>query len=405
MTQEKAPFTRNPPLTPEFKLVAACSWLPESGHTSEQLNIIESLSKCDLDWDEIASLVLRHGVVGQFCTTMGKSGWVNVPIATKESLKSCWSQHAVRSLGQTTELARVGRLFSRAGISLIPLKGVALSQELYGNPCIRSSVDLDILIKPKDIEKAEMILFDAGYLNALGLNKMPETQKHFITKSLPHHQYINYAKSVHIELHWRSFLWSNEQVVALWDTGRFSTWLNAGFMQLSTEDNILFLADHGSRHGWQSLKWLSDIAMLMHCLSEDEWFSLYKRAIFFDLQRVLSQTAILLEVIYGVKPSEKFKEIYTGDKIIQKLSSYVISQLQVSAEDITLRKWSFTSLRQALLIKRLKPLTPLSALLSGIIITPADFVELPLPDYLFWLYLPLRPYFWFRRHYLKKSKR
>lgn len=390
-------------LEPEFKLVAACSWLPESSIASDQLNIIKSLLTCDLNWDTVVSLVLRHGIVGQFCAVLGKNGWVNVPIEIKEILKSCRAQQAVRALGQTAELARVGKLFSKEGISLIPLKGVALSQELYGDPCIRSSVDLDILIHPEHLEKAEKILLDAGYQNDLLLHDMSEAQKRYITNSLPHHQYLNCEKNIHIELHWRSFLWSKEQVDALWDAGNSSAWLNAGFMQLSTEENILFLADHGARHGWRSLKWLSDIAMLLQCFSEEEWLSLYKRASYFDLQRVICQAATLLDAIYGIKPPEKFKEIYSGDKVIQNLSVNVISQF-VTVEKTGLLGSRFANLRQALLIRRLKPSTPLSALLGSIMITPADFVQINLPNYFFWLYLPLRPYFWLRRHYLKKAK-
>lgn len=401
MTQSMPHSVREYSPTPEFRLVVACSWFPVSAHTARQANIIESLSKCDLNWDEVTALVIRHGVIGQFCTVMGKRGWINFPTETKERLKNFRTQQAVKALGQAAELARVGELFAKAGIPLIPLKGVALSQELYCDPCVRTSVDLDILIQPKHIEKAEEILFNAGYHHALGFHDMTERQKRYITRTLPHYQYTNSARNIHIELHWRSYLWSQEQMIAIWEAGRTSTWLNVDFRQLSTEDNILFLADHGARHGWQCIKWLSDIAMLMQCLTEVEWLSLYKRAAFFDLQRVVCQAALLVETIYGIQLPEKFKSIYTNDKTIQSLSVYSISQLLAPANEVAFKK-KFAELRKVLLIKRLKPSTPVSALLSCIMITPADFFEIPLPDFLFWFYLPLRPYFWFKRHYMKR---
>jgi hypothetical protein len=390
--------------TLEFRLVAACSWIPESVHAERQNHFIDTLSNSKLNWDEVISLVLRHGVVGPFCTVMGKRGWGNVPFEIRERLKSCRTQHAVRALGQVAELTRVGRLYADAGVPLIPLKGVALSQELYGDPCVRSSCDLDILVKLEDVEKAELLLIQAGYRNALGFHTMSERQRHHIINTLHHHEYIHDAKGVHIELHWRSYLWSQEQIDTLWNTCRVSIWLDAGLMRLSAEENILFLADHGARHDWSCLKWLSDVAMLVQNMPDDTWLSLYNRAAFFDLQKVVCQTVTLLEWFYGIEPPQAYRDLSVPNAIVQNLSVHAASHLLASGDEFSSRSNKFLGLRMALLLKQLKPATPLSALLGSVMIIPADFVELPLPDYLFWLYLPLRPYFWFKRHYLKKAK-
>jgi len=391
-------------LSPEFRLVAACSWVPQSGQSLRQNQIIASLPLGQLNWDETASLVLRHGVVGQFCTVMGSRGWLNVPLTTIDQLKRIRTQQVVRALGQVAELARVGRLFAEAGIPLIPLKGVALSQELYSDPCIRSSVDLDIMVRPEDVDNAEKLLQQAGYRHAFGLRDMGERQKCHIIRTFHHHIYINDASGVHLELHWKSFLWTKEQTAALWETGIQSTWLDSGLIRLSPEDNILYLADHGSRHGWSCLKWLSDVAMLTAGLSADEWLSLYKRAAVFDLQRVVGQTATLLEWFYGNKSPQYLREVCVSDAVVQKLSAYAASQLLASAEEIALQASRFAGPRLACRIKQLKPSTPLFELISGVIIGQEDFLDLPLANNLFWLYLPLRPFLWLKRHYLPNAR-
>lgn len=390
-------------LSPEFRLVAACSWIPRSEHSLRQNLIIDSLVNNQINWDEVGSLVHRHGVVGQFCLIMGTRDWVNVPIETKKRLKNIRVQQAVRSLSQVAELARVGKLFTDAGIPMMPLKGVALSQELYGDPCVRSSADLDILVQPDDIEKAEEILIQAGYRHALGFHSMGERQKNHIINTLHHHEYINDTRQSHIELHWRSYLWTRDQITALWETCSSSTWLNAGLSQLSREHNILFLADHGARHGWLSMKWLSDLAMLMQDLPVNDWLSLHEKAAFFDLQRIIVQTTTLLEWFYGMEPPEKFKELSLPGAKVQKLSFSAAFQLAASADDIALQAKRFPWPRHSLRLKQLKPSTPLSALIRGLLIIHSDFVELPLPNSLFWLYLPLRPFFWFKRHYLNRT--
>ncbi|HZV83110.1 MAG TPA: nucleotidyltransferase family protein, partial [Geobacteraceae bacterium] len=198
--------------------------------------------------------------------------------------------------------------------------------------------------------------------------------------------------------HWGSYLWTKDRVAALWDSSRAIPWLDAGLRQLPVEENILFLADHGARHGWCCLKWLSDIAMLAESLSEDTWLSLYKKAGFFDLQRVICQTAVLLEWFYGVVPPQSFKAIYLPDARVQKLSVHAASYLLASGD---VQGKRFAGVRQALRIKQLKPSTPLALLARSVLITHTDFVKLPLPDALFWLYIPLRPLLWFQRHYSK----
>lgn len=395
-------LSENIHLTPEFRLVAACSWVPTSGHLLAQTQIIDSLSLCELNWDEVAALTLRHGVVGQFCTVMGKRGWAHVPVATRERLKSCRTQQAVKALGQVAELAKISRLFAGAGIQHIPLKGVALSQELYGDPCIRSSCDIDIIVKPECVEKAEELLIQAGYHHAFGFHGMNDRQKRHLLNTLHHHEYVHNTRGVHIELHWRSYLWPQDRVAALWDTGRSSAWLDSGLMQLAKEENILFLADHGARHGWPCLKWLSDIAMLMEKMPEDEWLSLYNRAAFFDLQRVMCHTAVLLEWFYGIEPPQEIRERSETNTVVQNLSVLAASQLLASGDEIASQAKNFAGIRLAIRTKRLKPSTPLSDLLRSILIIQADLVESPLPDVLFWLYFPLRPYLWLKRRLLKR---
>ena len=388
--------------TPEFRLVAACSWVPVSDRARRQRETVETLVNIELNWDEVVSLAVRHGVVGQFCKVMGARGWTNVPIVAKEQLKSYRMVQTGSALMQVSELTKIGRLFAEAGISLIPLKGVSLSQCLYQDPCTRSSCDLDLLVKPEDVDKAERIMVQAGYRHALGFHNMSRKQKHHMISTLHDHGYINDARGVHVELHWRSYLWTKEQVAALWDTSTSSTWLDIGLMELATEENILYLADHGAQHGWPCLKWLSDIAMIAENMSEERWHSLISKTQFYDLQRIFCQTVALLEWFYEIEPPTSVKKFLVRDSVVQKHSEYAASMLLASKDEIASRQKRFIGPRQALQIKQLKPLTPLSALLRGIIVAHVDFVEFPLPDYLFWLYIPIRPYFWLRRHYLRR---
>jgi hypothetical protein len=305
----------------------------------------------------------------------------------------------VRALGQSAELLRLCRLFTGAGIFYVPLKGIFLSEEIYGDPCIRSSVDLDILIHPEYVETAETLLLNNGYRNKLVFHSLSRKQKNFIIETLPHQQYSNDSVSVSVELHWKSYLWTKTQMNALWEGTEFSEWHNLKLRKLSKEENILFLADHGARHDWQCLKWLSDVAMLMQDLTTAQWNNLYHLAVSIDLQRIFFQTAIILENIYGIEIPEQIKECYKNDWVAKRCAFSVLTHLTLTTNELPQCQNKFAALRQAIRIKQLKPSTSLFELLKCILITPTDFLEIPLPNYLFFLYFPIRPILWIKRHY------
>ena len=385
-------------MSPEFRLVVACSWVPRDTerHSSE----IAALAAGPLDWEQVAELVVRHGVTGLFCLNMGLRDWAGVPDGIQARIKTVRLQQAARTLGQVAELSRIAEAFAIAGIELIPLKGVALSQELYGDPLVRTSGDLDILVHGQDVAEAEDLLRRLDYRHALGFHGLGARQQGHIIDNLHHHEYLNDAKGSMVELHWRGYLWTEEQVAPPWAASLPADGPGVTVRRLAREDNILFLADHGARHEWECLKWLSDLAMLTQLLSPDDWRSLYERAACFDLQRVLLQTALMLERVYGIAPPADFSSLAAADRVVKSLTESAVSQLLATKEELAARVKRFAGPRQALRIRALKPGTPVSALVCNVLIKPEDFLEYPLPDSLFWLYIPLRPYFWFKRHYL-----
>lgn len=395
-------FIQRYPLSSEFRLAVACSWFPENSVVESQSEQIRSLTDEVIDWESLLRLIGRHGIVGQFTLVMDRYGWHGVPEAIREQLKLIRRNQVMRSMGQTAELARLATLFRNSDIPLIPLKGVALSQQLFGNPCVRSSCDLDILVPPGKIEQAEVLLRQCGYQHYLGFESMNPRQRQHVLATLHHHEYVHESSNSHVELHWKGYQWSDEQGVELWNASRELPWLNAGMRQLAHEDEILFLLDHGARHGWACLKWLSDLAMLIHALTDDVWKSLSSRARQLDMMRMLSQTCLLLEWLYGIPMPESISAHV--DRITVCTAHHAAAQLLATAEQFEQMNRRFAGLKTIIRVKMLRPDTPLSAVCRSALIAHQDFAELILPDSLFWLYIPLRPVLWFKRHYLARGQ-
>ena len=70
---------------------------------------------------------------------------------------------AMRNLRMMHTLEWIAAAFDRAGIPLMVLKGAALYLTLYERPDRRAMDDLDLLVKPVDVDRAVVLLEQLGY--------------------------------------------------------------------------------------------------------------------------------------------------------------------------------------------------------------------------------------------------
>ena len=71
-----------------------------------------------------------------------------VPEAVVLQLQSESARNARRALMQIAEAARVSRLLTAAGIRSMIVKGPVLAQLAFGDPTLRESEDIDLVIDP-----------------------------------------------------------------------------------------------------------------------------------------------------------------------------------------------------------------------------------------------------------------
>lgn len=102
---------------------------------------------------------------------------------------------AARRRGSMFDLITLGVLgaLEKAGIRAMPLKGSALARDLYGDPGLRTSIDIDVLVCAEDLAEAASVIAKMGWVAeeraSGGLPLLHETLVH---PELPR-----------IELHWR----------------------------------------------------------------------------------------------------------------------------------------------------------------------------------------------------------
>lgn len=389
-------------LTPEFRLLAAASWAAPPALIGIQAGKIASLcNEGNIDWNQFILLVDRHRVPVLAYLALRRHAAGHVPDEIIGRLKDRSAGSRIQALRHAAELVRLVKIFSDHGIGVIPLKGLLLSQQLYDDPCIRHAKDLDIMVRPEHIDHADRLLKKEGYVNIFPGFELTERQKRYLNTGIHHFEYMHRASGLNLELHWRSWLWTAAQTEELWAHSHDETWLGASLQLLEDDFQFLYLCDHGAGHRWYRLKWLSDIAMMLAQERPAVSAELVRRAEQLDLKKALAQTALLIHWLYGIRLPEALATVIHDEDGARSLAGSAMKEMLLGEQQILDAGKRFGTVRRALYLRHLKPAMPRSMILKGILMSPEDFKLLSLPAGLFFLYIPLRPFLWLWRRYLK----
>lgn len=159
-------------------------------------------------------------------------------------------------------LRRVSDTLGRRGIRVAALKGAALMGSLYGDAGVRATGDLDILVAQDQGDEALRILTADGATPwAEATAGRPDVMNLFC-RHLPPLKYCGVRVEIHTKL-WREL--SGEVLIA---DPMSHTAQDGETLRLDDEAMLAHLCAHAHTHhaldGHTSLKWLIDIALLLH---------------------------------------------------------------------------------------------------------------------------------------------
>lgn len=380
-----------------FRLMIATSWLAPGAWRSQQERAIGGIA-ANCDWDEYLRLVDRHRTPALSWAALGKVAGLEIPPTIQRELRQRNVATRLQGLRRATDLAEILKQFDDAGIPAIPLKGPLLSQALYGDPGIRQSWDLDVLVPAEDMPRAAAALEHSGWCLASNDSALPTLTPRQSDAFRHHAHHVSYEhpqKGV-LELHWNILSRRTEQTAAFWARSVPSSWGGARFRALDPIDLILHLCDHGGEHAWSRAKWLGDMARI-HALRGTDWQAAYERSLATDCDRALLLCLHLLEALYDL-PAPQLRTA-TAPRMCAVLSNHAVRELKNPTE-LASRVSMATAIervRQIRYERRLRPKRKLRQILAAAVYCRPDHETLRLPDSLFWIYVPLRPALWLWR--------
>jgi hypothetical protein len=303
-------------MLPEYRLLLCCA---RARLDEENAALLKELAGGGPDWRLVLELAARHELTSlvywhltMVCRELVPAEWLS-PLGKRSR------QAAIRSLLLTRELFRVLDILESAGIPAVPLKGPVLAASIYGDPALRECVDLDVLVKPEHARRAFDLLLSKGYLKegmgGAGLNFLRWAGQ--VT-------YQPRKGAGSMAVHWGlmlSHFRSGPLLEPVWDRLETATLDNRAVRTLAAEDLILVLCVHGTKHMWQELKWICDVAELIRSQANLQWERVLDTAGRSGVRRMLLLGLTLARDLLGAPLPDRMQEVIQADWAARALAT------------------------------------------------------------------------------------
>jgi hypothetical protein len=301
---------------PEHQLLLACA---RTAVTPEQTQRIRKLATQPVQWDYLFALARRHAVVPLVAHSLQRHASDIVPSEHLQLFKREYRENAARNIVLTNELSRLLNLLAGVGVEAVPYKGPVLAQLAYGDLSLRRFVDLDVMVRRKDVLRARDVLLAEGFLGAKSLT--PDQQE-LLFRTQHNWQFIRDERKFIVELHWdvASHLFASSVTAEeLWERLVPIEVSGTTMKTFVVEELLLSLCVHGSRHLWERLAWVCDIAELVNRKTID-WEFLRSRTSDTDTERMFLLGLQLAQDLLDVRLPESIRELMREDEILPELA-------------------------------------------------------------------------------------
>jgi hypothetical protein len=212
-------------------------------------SVLEDIEFCSIS-SQIYHLLKKQGKLKQ------------TPVDFQQRLKEKYTEALYQNLFIKNQTEQMLKEFETNGIEVIPLKGTIFAEKYFGHIGARWTSDIDLLIKPEDLEKAIECVKKHGYLP--DPKDVPSNFNLSFNKELPHSPI-----PLMIELHWNLLdtATTSFNIEEFWKQS--TPFKNYKFVkELSEFHTFYMIILHGWRHNMESLKYSIDIIQLIHTHKE-----------------------------------------------------------------------------------------------------------------------------------------
>jgi hypothetical protein len=302
----------------ESALIIECSRSTLLAENKERLHFI---LKKDLNWNYIFNVSQRNAVLPLVSYNLLQHFKQKISPDIVAKLNGYFQEQMKQNMFLTNRLISIVESLKAENIVAVPFKGPVLALQAYKNLALRRYIDLDILVKPSDFERAVRHLTANGY--STDDDSWQKTEDWFIggNKDI---NLFSADGSVKIELHWKlsGFHFALPlELESLWE--RLEK-ISIGGRQISVlpfSDLLIYLCLHGSRHGWERMAWICDVKELIESQTEIDWKQIARQAEKLGCSKVLALGLRLVHDFFGSNiPGSMF---FKSDAALKSISERI----------------------------------------------------------------------------------
>lgn len=275
----------------DWPLLLACCSIPRTpAEIKSQVSEIR-------DSESLLGLAEAHGVLGHLAAALAG---VADELSCSQLLDSLRRRHRadlLSTLTLTAELFRMLDLFRQSGVEFVVVKGPVLAFRAYVDPSARHYVDIDMLVRNGDIQRAAEIFVAAGYqsrvsVEAIQAGKIPGE-----------YRFWRAGTKIMFELHTERTLRYFPLLLPVEEYFQKKTVLpldGHSVPALSPEHEFVLISIHGATHFWERLMWIADLAAFVHNRTDVDWNRVRSCARDVGAERMLRLAVLLAERLLRV---------------------------------------------------------------------------------------------------------
>jgi hypothetical protein len=381
MQDPQSPLNENP----ARELLLLCARRQIGADTSQR---ILSVASGQPDWKELLAATSEHTLTSLVWKNLDDCAPAALPAPWRERFSRSYFESSCRNLALTAELFRVLAALQSRGVSATPYKGPVLAAQAYGEVALREFSDLDIIVPQRQIVAAHEVLLALGFSPEIAASEPSPSPR-----QTPGQYVYRKGAGTLVELHTEHTLRYFPAVLdidALCARRQPITLAGRQVLTFSPEDTLLLLSVHGSKHLWDRLSWIADIAALAARSRPDwrpDWPLLLRRARSWRVQRMLLLGVGLAARLLEASPPNEVAHCLRRDKVARQLIEQISSRF-LSPEKIqvgVLSRFAFRVRMRGSFAQGLP-----YALRLALMPTEHDRGKRRLPDPLYALLRPLR---------------
>ena len=193
-------------------------------------------------WCELVDRAVWHGVAPLLYHRLRRSEDLVIPREHLQRLHDLHLHCLLKNQAISDQLSEIVGEITKAGYSVLVLKGAYLSNCVYEEAALRPMGDIDLLARPHEVEEVQRHLMTLGYRYAAGTKAIDYSRLH-------HLRPVSRAGSVNVEVHHdlapeRAPF--EHDIVGLWDRSTRTRVGDVDLPHLAPDDLLLHVCTHAA---------------------------------------------------------------------------------------------------------------------------------------------------------------